>query len=152
MQIPKADQGDLVQDVLIKSWKALPDFDYDSGRGKFRSWLSLVTSNAARSYFRIHNRHSALFINEDSDQKVEAEIEKISLAEWKKFIAEKAWANVSPQLNETLRQCFELISQGVDMHEVGEQLVIPYNTVCVYKKRVINKIAKEIAELEEQLG
>ena len=152
MQIPKADQGDLVQDVLIKSWKALPDFDYDSGRGKFRSWLSLVTSNAARSYFRIHNRHSALFINEDSDQKVEAEIEKISLAEWKKFIAEKAWANVSPQLNETLRQCFELISQGVDMHEIGEQLAIPYNTVCVYKKRVINKIAKEIAELEEQLG
>ncbi|EDM24674.1 hypothetical protein LNTAR_03969 [Lentisphaera araneosa HTCC2155] len=38
------------------------------------------------------------------------------------------------------------------MHEVGEQLSIPYNTVCVYKKRVINKIAKEIAELEEQLG
>ena len=152
MSIPQADQGDLVQDVLIKAWKALPDFDYDRGRGKFRSWLSLVTSNLARSYFRSHNRHSQLFVNEDSDQKVEAEIESISLAEWKKFIAEKAWETVSPQLNDTLRQCFELISKGVDMHEIAEIMKIPYNTVCVYKKRVINKIAKEIAELEEQLG
>ena len=152
MGIPSGDQDDLVQEVLLKAWQALPRFEYDRERGKFRTWLSRVTSNTARTYFRKHNRKSKLFSDVESDQGVEAEIEKISAEEWKKFIADMAWKNVSTNLSEVVKDTFRLLSEGCSTMEISEELNIPYNTVSVYKRRVIAKIAKEIAELEIQLG
>ena len=152
MGVPQGDQADLVQDVLLKAWKSLPSFEYNKSRGKFRSWLSLVTSNTARTYYRGHNKQLKLFSDEDSDQKIDAEIERICEEEWKKFVADMAWKKVSQTLSEQLKNCFELLSQGVEIKEVASQLDMPYNTAVVYRRRVINKIAKEIAEIELQLG
>ena len=152
MGVPQGDQADLVQDVLLKAWKSLPSFEYNKSRGKFRSWLSLVTSNTARTYYRGHNKKLKLFSDEDSDQKIDAEIERICEEEWKKFVADMAWKKVSQTLSEQLKNCFELLSQGVEIKEVASQLDMPYNTAVVYRRRVINKIAKEIAEIELQLG
>jgi RNA polymerase sigma factor (sigma-70 family) len=152
MDIPTQDQEDLVQDVLLKAWKALPDFDYNRSQGRFRNWLSFVTANTARTYFRTFNRNSKLFCSKDSDHAEQAEIEKITETEWKKFISKMAWDKVSKNLSEPACQSFELLSEGLSAQQVAEKLNIPYNTVCVYKKRVINKISKEIADLEDDIG
>lgn len=152
MDIPKHDQEDLVQDVLLKAWKALPEFEYNRSQGKFRNWLSFVTSNTARTYFRTFNKKSKLFCSTETDHAEESEIDKITETEWKKFISKMAWDKVSTTLSDPVKDTFNLFSQGLSPQEVSDKLDIPYNTVCVYKKRVINKISKEIADLEENIG
>ena len=152
MHVPSADQDDLVQEILLKAWKSLPEFEYNRSKGKFRNWLSQVTSNAACSYFRQHNKKSKLFSDTQTDQGVEAEIDKITRDEWKSFISQMAWEKVSKTLSDSVRQCFELISKGEDLNDIATKMDLPYNTVCVYKRRIINKIAKEISDLEDEIG
>ena len=68
------------------------------------------------------------------------------------FIAEKAWNNVKSSLKTKLAECFELISEGIDIQEVAEKCNMQYNTACVNKKRIINKISREIVRLEKEFG
>ena len=152
MNVSPSDQDDLVQDILLKAWKNLPKFDYQKSRGKFRNWLGLVVSNTARTYFRNKNTSNRIIGSLSMEGGMAQEVEKIAVEEWQKFISNKAWENVSQTLSDAVRECFELISQGMDLQEVGEKTGMPYNTVCVYKKRVINKISREIARLENEIG
>ena len=36
MRIPHHDAEEIVQTILLKAWKKLPDFEYDRARGRFR--------------------------------------------------------------------------------------------------------------------
>lgn len=152
LNIQKEDQDDLVQEILLKAWKNLPKFEYQKNGGKFRNWLGVVVSNTAMTYFR-KLKGSENSINKIIlENKTEPEIGLLTENEWKLFISKKAWENVKQSLTENVISCFELLSDGMELNEVGEKLGIPYNTVCVYKKRVINKISREINRLEEEFG
>ena len=152
LNIQKEDQDDLVQEILLKAWKNLPKFEYKKNGGKFRNWLAVVVSNTAMTYFRklkgSENSMNKIIL----ENKTEPEIGLLTENEWKLFISKKAWENVKQSLTENVISCFELLSDGMELNEVGEKLGIPYNTVCVYKKRVINKISREINRLEEEFG
>lgn len=152
MNVPFEAQDDLVQEILLKAWKNLPKFEYKKNNGKFRNWLGLVVSNTAKSYYRKQSNVSKAIGKIERDSEIEPEIQDISDAEWKLFISNKAWENVKVSLSENVIQCFELISEGNDLKDVAEKSGIPYNTVCVYKKRIINKISREIVRLEQELG
>ncbi len=43
------DSKDLTQAVLLKIWKSLPTFDYDSSKGGLRYWLYRVARNVVNS-------------------------------------------------------------------------------------------------------
>lgn len=65
----KSEIEDVAQETLIKAYKALPDFNYDSA---FFSWLYRIAINTAHSYFRTKARHthlslSDLSVGEDND-------------------------------------------------------------------------------------
>ncbi|MCM8533089.1 MAG: sigma-70 family RNA polymerase sigma factor [Lentisphaeraceae bacterium] len=152
MNVPFEAQDDLVQEILLKAWKNLPKFEYQKNNGKFRNWLGLVVSNTARSYYRKQNNALKAIGKIESETEIEPEIQEISDKEWKLFISNKAWENVKVSLGESVIACFELISEGHDLKNVAEKSGIPYNTVCVYKKRIINKISREIVRLEQELG
>ena len=55
MELNHHDALEIVQLVLIKLWKKLPDFSYDNYRGKFRNWLYTVTANQVRDFLRGKN-------------------------------------------------------------------------------------------------
>ena len=120
--------------------------------GKVPQLVEFVTANTARTYFRTFNKKSKLFCAKETDQAEQSEIEKITETEWKKFISKMAWDKVCQTLSEPVINTFELLSKGLSPQEVSDKLDIPYNTVCVYKKRVVNKISKEIADLEDEIG
>lgn len=55
---------DILQDVFIKAWKALPQFD--AQKGNFSAWLYRIATNATNDYFRqIYRKPPALELNED---------------------------------------------------------------------------------------
>ena len=152
MNVPAKDQEDLVQDILLKAWKNLPKFQYERNRGKFRNWLGIIVKNTARSYYRKINNSTKNLEKIESDDEESAAIDAISEKEWKLFIANKAWENIKTSLSENVIECFELISEGLELQEVAKRCDIPYNTVCVYKRRIVNKISREINRLDEDLG
>ena len=48
--IPRQEVVDLRQDILLKLWEKLPDFDFDQVKGKFRSWLWTMIRNTAYNH------------------------------------------------------------------------------------------------------
>ena len=80
------------------------------------------------------------------------EIEEIAESEWRTYIANLAWENISPDLHENAAKCFKLFNEGVEVAEIAKQLDIVEGSVYVYKKRVEQKLIKEIKSLEEDLG
>ncbi|NQZ59875.1 MAG: RNA polymerase sigma factor, partial [Lentisphaeraceae bacterium] len=152
-------QKDVCQAVLIQSWEKLPEFIYKPVKGKFRSWLTVVTVNMARKNFRQEGRLNKV-LNSDKAYKLDeyqletlpAEIESISQNEWERFISEKAWLNIADNLSQKVRESFEMLMKGVEPDDIARKLGINKNTVHVYKKRVSNKLCCEIVRLEKELN
>ncbi|NQZ56169.1 MAG: sigma-70 family RNA polymerase sigma factor [Lentisphaeraceae bacterium] len=149
---------DLVQRVLLKVWEEIPSFDYQRERGKFRSWLTRIAWNFVRKYFRTSRRMTKA-LEDGQFPKLEpylketmpADIENLFQQEWEAYIAQMAWKNVSPTLNETVRSVFQLVIEEVDDQNIAEQLNVPLPTLRVYKSRVKIKLCREIKRLENEL-
>ena len=152
------DTQDVTQDILLKAWKGLPSFEYDSEQCKFRTWLSRVCRNCLRDCAKSKRAKLArLKVDDVADVEEfmgysEAEIEKIAEVEWKNYIAEMAWERVSGEFSETVLQAFRLHAEECPVSDIATRLDIPENSVYVYRTRVRKALMKEIMRLDVQLG
>ena len=80
------------------------------------------------------------------------EIEKIAEREWKSHIGKLAWERVKGGFSEKVRESFLMLSAGKSTKEIAEELEIEQNTVNVYKKRIQEKLFREIKLLNNELG
>ncbi|NQZ56032.1 MAG: RNA polymerase sigma factor [Lentisphaeraceae bacterium] len=159
MKINYHDTQDLVQAVLLKAWKNLPDFEYDPGKGRFRGWLTTVTKNTVKRFML---KKSKQLENVDGKKKEELEcylndvglsdIEEIARREWESYIAKLAWENISPELAESVTVVFERLMKGEAVRSIAQDLDFAENTIHVYKKRVQKRMVKEILRLEHELS
>ncbi len=154
--IPESQLDDLVQEILLKTWKALPKFDYDSSRGRFRSWLNTITINTVRTFVR-KERRLRDELNADQQASLELfmavesspEVEQIAEREWMNHIGQLAWEQVMPGLSEKVRQVYQGIIDGEEPDQIAKRLGIERNTVYVYKKRAELQLARQVASLCE---
>ena len=153
------DSEDLVQDILVKAWRKLPDFDYDPGKGKFRWWLCTMTRNTTLNFID-KRRRDVLRLQEGEQQKLELyldqvklpEIEKITEQEWKNYISNLAWENIEKSLIPKAREAFKLSLEGKSVPEIARFLEVSDNNVSLYKNRVKNKLCREILRLDFELS
>ena len=145
---------DLLQDVLVSVWKALPGFEYDPEKGRFSSWLATITINRVKSTQLKRSRQGARDHKafEREDELDEGDLEKIVDREWASFLTKTAWENISEDLSPAMKSCFEGVIPGKKVREIGKDLDIPENTVSIYKKRVSVIMRREIHRLEEELN
>lgn len=154
-RIDSHDADDLMQTVLLKLWKKLPEFEYDPGKGKFRYWLGRVTKNFV---FKFLNKKKKLGSEDDAkdstfeEESSNPDIDNVIDKEWKIFISEKAWANISPNFSEAVLQVFLMHADEVEFTEISEKLDIEVSAAYVYRHRVQKALLKEIARLEYELG
>jgi RNA polymerase sigma factor (sigma-70 family) len=152
------DCEDVVQDVLLKVWKCMPSFEYNSKKGSFRGWLATVTRNHVwRKMSRDAKKPLAGAATDDNGELIGVppeppEIEAIAQAEWERFISNLAWERVSPELSDTVRQVFLALMQGKDPVSIAKDCGIERNTVYVYRKRVEQRLHREIRRLDQELG
>jgi RNA polymerase sigma-70 factor (ECF subfamily) len=75
-RVSRTDLNDCLQEVWKELITALPDFHYDSGRGRFRSWLytlvhskaiDLIRSQARRRTQRLERQMEAVLHSPDAD-------------------------------------------------------------------------------------
>lgn len=139
---------DLSQTVLLKLWKSLPEFRYDKEKGRFRGWLCKITGNTVKSYFVKKNRE----VIGDVPQKITIpEVEKITEKEWKVYISNLAWKNIEKDLAPRAKEVFLKITKGETTPDVASSMSISESSVYVYKKRIQDRLIKEIKKLEKEL-
>lgn len=157
MNMSHHDAEEIVQNVLLKSWNKLPEFNYDSDKGRFRGWLCRVTGNEVRLFIRKqkHNFNNLSLDDENTyikaENYTEPEIEKIADEEWKTYLPDLAWKNIKNKFEATTRKTFLMIKDNVSPKEIAEKLGIAESTVYVHKKRVLDKIKEEVTRLNNEL-
>ena len=153
------DAQDTTQDVLLKAWKALPQFEYKSEECKFRSWLMIVCRNCLRDYAKSsRGKLSKLQVSSDDDEihvlcaSTEAEIDAIAEIEWKMYIAHLAWESISTEFSANVLEAFYMHSEEYSTDEIRDKLDICEENIYVYRGRVRKALLKETLRLETQLG
>jgi RNA polymerase sigma factor (sigma-70 family) len=160
MGLSHHDADEVVQSVLIKSWNALPNFEYKPEKGRFRGWLCKVAGNEAKNLLRARGRAAEPLecLDWDADEHsapenavVRPEIEEFAEREWESYLPELAWKSVSKDFEPKVLKCFSLFAEGVDAKEIARKLGIADSSVYVYKKRVQDRLAQEVARLKKEL-
>ncbi len=158
MGLSHHDANEVVQMVILKVWKILPDFEYDPLKGRFRGWLCRVTGNTVKNYIRdekirfVHANEAEIErLSANLNCFAEPEIDKLSEEEWEKYLPELAWKNVQKDFEENVRVCYEKIKNGISVKEISSLLGITESSVYVYKKRVVDKLKVEVKRLQQEL-
>lgn len=152
------DARDVVQDVFATLVRALPDFQLDRERGRFRTWLWRVTHNAMVDWSRRRGRRAAA--EEEARKDAEAaeapevdELEAEWLAAHRRRVLEVVLKHVQSQSQERTWKCFELhILQGRSSAEVAGKLGITANSVYVNASRTLARVRQQCAEYDEDLA
>ncbi len=147
------DQEDLVQDVLLRLWEKLSM--YDTEKGRFRAWLSLVARNCVFNSLKKSRRHDipATSLDEDSSTEipVSAQIDQNIEREWKIHICQLAMENITPFFSGEALQVFQLSNDGLCNEEIARKLNLQKDSVKVLKSRVKSRLFKEIQKLINHL-
>ena len=159
MHISHHDAEDLGQQVLVKVWQGIKNFDYQPGKHRFRGWLCTVTKNTVINYIKLKsNQMTNLSGSEKNDLQLYLhgislpEIDKVARDEWENYLADLAMTKVKKLFQPQVMEAFTLFAAGRPAQEVADQLQLPLNTVHVYKKRVQNALLKEVQNLNQMLG
>lgn len=158
MHLNHHDAQDVAQTVNLKVWEKLPEFNYDTNKGRFRSWLCTVAVNEVRMFLRNQHRSDRGIDPAELERTGswlrgadEPAIEKLATEEWISHVTSLAWKNVEDRIDPSARRAFELVSKGKKPDEVAAELGISVNSVYVYKKRAQDILRAEIVRLNREL-
>ena len=154
MNLSHSEAEDLVQEILLKVWKKLPEFNYNPDKAHFRTWLSTVIKNRVISYFRSNQSHNnklnkaALELNQTySDNEIDAIIRR----EWESYITNMAMERIKKSFPGQALQVFEMSLNGKSVSEIAERLKLKENSVYKSKNRVKARLIEEVSLLRTDL-
>jgi RNA polymerase sigma-70 factor (ECF subfamily) len=150
--------GDVIQDVFVRLLQALPGFEFDKERGRFRSYLWKLTYTAlvdrarrAKAGRRAEEAWVERFQRDDEaeSRKVHAELDEIN----DRQILEKAMARVRSVTSRTAWACFkERLVRDRAGSAIAAELGISPKVVFVYASRVLKAVRQQCAALADELG
>ena len=152
------DCEDLLQDVLVKVWKALPKYSYDLEKCRFRTWLCIVIRNTVFNFNCLkankNNKKNVSYdvVKDNLDLQSDSEIVKIAEREWKSYISNMAWDNLKENFSDISRKVFEASFDEDDNLKLSERFGVAESSVRVYKMRIKKAMHKEIIRLNRELG
>ena len=155
MQLGHDAAEEVVQIVMIQSWKKLPDFQYDPSKGRFRGWLCRVTGNAVKNYYRDNQKR---FVELDPDSTFSdelvtmPEIQRIAEEEWREYLPKLAWKNIQKHFDDNVKRVFNMLQDGKSIADIATKAGIAESSVYVYRKRIQDRLRAEIIRLEKELG
>jgi RNA polymerase sigma-70 factor (ECF subfamily) len=146
------DARDVVQQIFITLVKALPTFELDKTRGRFRTWLWQIASNSIADWARRQQRRTKAesrwleqLSSTDAGDSREREAEWCD--EYRKYILEKVLQQVREQTQAKTWACFEQhLKLGRPGAEVAAELGMTANAVYVSAARVLAKVRQHCME------
>ncbi|MBF0198693.1 MAG: sigma-70 family RNA polymerase sigma factor, partial [Planctomycetes bacterium] len=152
--IPEKDQDDLVQQILLRLWKAMPDFEFDRNKGRFRTWLSFIIRNVIIDYVRKKKNDKISFVDMSVLPEKEqdfSEIDKKIEMEWQAHIGKLAMETIEKTFSDRAVKAFKMSLNGSPIEEIREFLQVKENSAYRMVKRVKNSFFKEIDTLRSNL-
>jgi RNA polymerase sigma factor (sigma-70 family) len=158
MGLTHHDAEEVVQTVMVKLWKTLPDFEYDERKGRFRGWLCTVAGNEVKMLLR-SRAAKANRLTPEEQVEVQGYLHRVqpepsaavAEQEWIRYVTTLAWQRVGPDFTENEKTAFELMSKGVDVETIAKKLKLAPSSVYVYKKRVHDRLREELVRLNREL-
>ena len=156
MNLSKADSDDVYQEVFVKIWKNIPEFDHKGQTGQLRRWITNISRNTVLNILKKRKRESNKLESANHAQVAAVrstieipEVDEIMEREWEDYISSLAWEKIEPELSPQLKDVFSMSLDGASRQDIAEKLGLPPNTVSVYKKRVIERLQKKCQQLDE---
>ena len=152
------DTEDLVQSIILKAWKKLPEFNYVPDKGALRGWLKTITKNTVLSFLKKKStKESSLDeLQENSPGSYnplsEAEIYNCMDEQWEVYISNLAWENIKSEIGEAAQIIFLKTAEGESVENLARELNVKENTIYQSKNRVRKRLYKEIRKLNFELG
>ena len=156
--LPEHSANDVIQDVFVRLLQALPTFDLDSKRGRFRSYLwKLTYSGLVDEARRVKARRQAeeewvkrfLIADEAESRKVHQELNEINYRQ----IIDRALPRVRAVTSTRAWTCFEqrlLLDRPGSV--IAAELGISDKAVFVYASRVLKAVRQQCAAVAAELG
>lgn len=150
------DVEDLTQQILVDLTSDL--HGYDRGRGKFRTWLSVVIRHRAMAYLQRQCYRSGRLkvLTElqdtewDSSQQV-TELDAQIQREWAAHVAGLAMDRVRPAFQGQAMEAFELYLDGLSANEISERTGLTISSVYTLRKRVKKRLYQAIRAVTGEL-
>jgi RNA polymerase sigma factor (sigma-70 family) len=155
MNLNHNDLDDLNQEIVLRIWKVLPD--YDQSQAKFRNWMSRIIRNKVIDHYRkvkCLSDKQDMIIEEGGNLTPlisEPETEAIVQTEWETYIVGLALERMSKHFTERAIVAFNMSMDNVASEEIAAHLGIKANSVNKLKNRVKLRIIQEIERLREDL-
>jgi RNA polymerase sigma factor (sigma-70 family) len=149
-----ADANDMVQEVFTELRKAIPTFEYDQTKGKFRSWLRVVFCNQLRKFRRSRQNRERGLGGDDGLAVMEqledanSELSEIWERDHDRHVLRQLQTMIRPEFSDKAWKAFDLrVHQGLPGEVVAQKLGMKRGTVDVYKSMILNRLRKEAKHL-----
>jgi RNA polymerase sigma-70 factor (ECF subfamily) len=161
--LTESEVQDVLQETMIALSKKIPFFEYDPGKGKFKSWLRRLTDWRIADQFRKRQRNlekPARNTTRTGRTPTVARIpdprgcdlEAIWDQEWKQNLFDRAVEKVKGSVNAKQYQIFDLyVIKRWPPKKVADMLDIKVGQVFLIKHRLTELIREEIARLENEM-
>lgn len=150
----RADGDDVLQDVLLAMAKALPSFEYDPAKGRFRSYLKTVTLRTI--YRRLRQNPRAMPLQSSGDAAPEADeagAERIWEAEWRQHHLRLALSAMRAELSERDMAVFEdCVYSTKETNDIAAEHQTSAANVYQIKSRGLRRLGAIIATQIEEEG
>lgn len=142
------DAADITQDVFLRTWKHIRKFDTSK---KFSTWIFAIAKNTSLNWIKKKKpqNFSAMISGEntsefgDSIVDPSASLERILDTQLEKDRVDKAFAKLKPNFRVVI---LLRIGEGLEFHEIAEQIGEPLNTVKSSYRRALEQVQKELKD------
>lgn len=149
--ISLSEEDDLIQKILLRVWKGLPNYEYRKEKARFRTWLSTIIRNAIITHInRLKDKGSKQEVYlKEVNVVSESHIEEIIDKEWLDYVASIAMNKVKEVFSGNAIEVFRLSLEEKTAKQIADELSITEESVFVLRSRVKSRLKKEIAKLRE---
>ena len=141
------DADDICQQVMMHFFKQSKTFKFDPGLAKFRTYLGRIVSWKIIDYYR---KKREKLSGELDAVPVDAELDKIYMAEWHKVIIAEAEDELRKRVSPDTFQAYQLYAvQGRPAEKVAAFLECSVNQVYQAKKRCFAMMREILLKMNE---
>ena len=153
--LQEADAADVAQEVMRIAARAMPEFQYDSARGKFRGWLLQTTRNRLCKFFeqqqRVPQSASETAVGHFLENEAVAGEEVRWEEEYRQHVFGWALDKARSEFESTTWEAFRLTAlEAISVKETAAKLGISPGAIYIARSRVTARLRELIATVSDE--
>ncbi|MFO1500435.1 MAG: sigma-70 family RNA polymerase sigma factor [Verrucomicrobiota bacterium] len=153
--LQEADAADVSQEIMKAVAQAMRKFEYDRGKGTFRSWLLTVTRSKLNNFFASRARHPQGTGETTVHALLECQPDPTDVSDWevefRRRLFEIAAARVRPECQEKTWQAFwRTAINDEPASAVAAALGLSVGAIYIARSRVLARLRQCVQSISEE--